>query len=34
MIRDAIVQIAAGGKLSVEDAAGVLEDIMTGIATP
>src|SRR5438034_11499123 len=34
MIREAIVQIAAGGKLSEEDAASVMEEIMSGMATP
>ncbi len=34
MIRDAIVQIAAGGKLSEDDAAVVMDEIMSGVATP
>jgi len=34
MIRDAIVQVAAGGKLSEEDAAAVMDEIMSGVATP
>src|SRR5437764_10876916 len=34
MIREAIVQVAAGGKLSEEDAAAVMEEIMSGVATP
>jgi anthranilate phosphoribosyltransferase len=34
MIREAIVQIAAGGTLSEEEAAASMEEIMTGMATP
>jgi anthranilate phosphoribosyltransferase len=34
MIREAIVQIAAGSRLSENDAAAVMEEIMTGSATP
>jgi anthranilate phosphoribosyltransferase len=34
MIREAIVQIAAGGRLSEADAALVMEEIMSGTATP
>jgi len=33
MIREAIVQVAAGGKLNEDDAAAVMEEIMTGVAT-
>src|SRR5690242_13406405 len=33
MIREAIVQVAAGGKLSEEDPAAVMEEIMSGMAT-
>lgn len=34
MIRDAIIHIAAGATLSEEEAASVMEEIMTGVATP
>ncbi len=34
MIREAIVHVAAGGTLGEEEAAGVMEEIMTGMATP
>ena len=34
MIREAIIQVAAGATLSEEDAALVMEEIMTGTATP
>ena len=34
MIREAIVQVAAGAKLGEGEAATVMEEIMTGIATP
>jgi anthranilate phosphoribosyltransferase len=34
MIREAIVHVASGGKLNEEEAAGVMEEIMTGMATP
>src|SRR5690242_11662818 len=34
MIREAIIQIAAGGTLSEEEAAASMEEIMRGMATP
>src|SRR5947209_390775 len=34
MIREAIVHVAAGGTLSIEEAAAAMEEIMTGAATP
>src|SRR5437667_8187611 len=34
MIREAITHIAAGAKLSEDEAAAVMEEIMTGVATP
>jgi anthranilate phosphoribosyltransferase len=34
MIREAIVHVAAGAKLSEQEAAAVMEEIMTGVATP
>src|SRR5258708_4250459 len=34
MIRDAITHVAAGATLSESEAAGVMEEIMTGVATP
>src|SRR5579863_2960180 len=34
MIREAIAHVAAGAKLSEEEAAAVMEEIMTGLATP
>src|SRR5579864_8264316 len=34
MIREAITHVAAGAKLSEEEAAAVMEEIMTGLATP
>jgi anthranilate phosphoribosyltransferase len=34
MIREAIVQLVAGGSLSEADAATAMEEIMTGVATP
>jgi anthranilate phosphoribosyltransferase len=34
MIREAIIQVAAGATLSEVEAAGVMEEIMTGAATP
>jgi anthranilate phosphoribosyltransferase len=34
MIREAIVHVAAGGKLNTEEAAAAMEEIMTGAATP
>lgn len=34
MIREAIIQVAAGATLSAEEAASVMEEIMTGVATP
>jgi anthranilate phosphoribosyltransferase len=34
MIREAIAHVAAGAKLSEQEAAAVMEEIMTGVATP
>src|SRR5947208_12488268 len=34
MIREAIAHIATGAKLSEQEAAAVMEEIMTGVATP
>src|SRR5207248_3431985 len=34
MIREAITHIAAGAKLSEQEAEAVMEEIMTGVATP
>ncbi len=34
MIREAIIHVAAGATLSEEEAASVMEEIMTGVATP
>src|SRR5579862_5020464 len=34
MIREAIIQVAAGSQLTEDTAAAVMEEIMTGVATP
>ena len=34
MIREAIAHIATGAKLNEQEAAAVMEEIMTGVATP
>src|SRR5260370_27284582 len=34
MIREAIIQVAAGATLSEDEATAVMEEIMTGVATP